>query len=265
MFIDLIFSPDEITRYNDLSNKTSIAIDVLRATTTMLYAFSGFDNEDKSKLKGVKEIIPVKDVQTALDLYKTLNDNNYLLAGEKNGYAPEGFHLGNSPADFLISKISGKSLIKATTNGTRIITLLKNSQNLFAASFLNAFTIARKCIELKNDLIIGCAGTRNFPGLEDIACGGLITSYIIDLAMEKAIPIEFSDSTLIALKTYQSFGSVQEILEKSKHGQTLKRIGLEKDLQYCSEKNKFNILPKLCGDKITAEVLDNVTFCSLYN
>lgn len=265
MFIDLLFSPLEIARCIDISVKTVIVIDVLRASSSMIYAFSGFDNNDRTLLKGVKEIIPAKDVESAISIYSTLNTSEYLLAGEQDGFLPEGFHLGNSPSDFIVSKVSAKSLVMATTNGTRTLNLATEAKNILVGCFLNAFAIARSCINCRNDVVIACAGTGDVSGLEDITCGGLITSYIKDLAMEKHIPVDFADSALLAAKAYYSFNSVLDILKMSKHGKYLINNGFENDLHLCAAKNKFNIVPKYIEGKIVPELLDAVAFGSLYN
>ncbi|MEW5821972.1 MAG: 2-phosphosulfolactate phosphatase [Cyanobacteriota bacterium] len=265
MHIDLLFSPLEELRCNEIKNKTVIVIDVLRACSTITYAFNGYNNEDISVLKGVKEIIPVKNIESALLLFNSLDDkSDYLLAGEINGFKPEGFHLGNSPKDYEVNKIFGKSLIFATTNGTKTLNIFKEANNLLIASFLNAFAVTLKLIALDKDVIIACSGTEDVCGLEDVTCGGLICSNIKDLSMEKNLKINFSDSSIIAMKAYQSFGNVLDIFKQSTHGQRLIKAGFENDLLPCSKINKFNIVPTYYNGKIIPELVKPVSFCSLY-
>src|SRR3989339_696139 len=116
MHIDVLFSPLEVSRCLYLQEKTSIIIDVLRASTTMIYAFNGFDNTT-NVLKGVKHIKPAKDIETAFEMHKLKDNHGYLLAGERGGFPPDGFNFGNSPEDFLVDKTNNQSLIMATTNG----------------------------------------------------------------------------------------------------------------------------------------------------
>lgn len=260
--IDLVFSPLEISRCTELNTKTSIVIDVLRASSTMIYAFNGYDNTDKNRLKGVRKILPAKDVETARDMYKVKIAQSYLLAGESDGLPPSDFHFGNSPAEFTEDKISGKALIMATTNGTKTINLVMGSKNILIGSFVNAFATARKSIACQKDIIIACAGRWDVSGLEDITCGGLIASYIQDLSMELATPLELSDSVKLAIRTYKSYRSVIDILNDSAHGKYLVKKGLEKDLEPCSAINKFNIVPVYQNGIIIPEVLPEVPFCS---
>lgn len=265
MHLDLLFSPLEVSRCSESNNQTAIIIDVLRASSTIVYAFSGFDNKYTSSLKGVKEIIPAKDIKAAREIYTNVDRKNYLLAGEQKGFAPEGFDMGNSPSDYTVKKVKGKSLVFATTNGTRMLNLLSSSKTILIGCFLNAFAVALMCNNLNQNVIIGCSGRENVSGLEDIACGGLIASYIRDLAMETNHKLELSDSALMAIKIYSSFTDILSILRSSTHGKYLIQAGFENDLQLCSLKNSFNIVPIFKNGRITPKQLNKFSFCSLYN
>lgn len=272
MQLDLLFSPLEIARCHDvqndpttLKNKTSIIIDVLRASTTMVYAFNGFDNEDANTLQGVKMIIPAKNVNTARELYRTLDKTEHLLAGELEGLPPEDFHLGNSPADFTQNEIFGKSIVMATTNGTKTLNLCLESKAILIGSFVNAFASAYKAINLQNDIVIVCAGRKYVSSIEDITAGGLISLYLKDLAREMNIDLTLSDGAKAAIRLYQSYRSIMDILKDSYHGQFLIDNGLEKDLEHCAIENLFNIVPFYENSHITAEViqplvLDNISY-----
>lgn len=263
MKIDLLFSPLEAQRCIteekqhriDLTNTTSVVVDVLRACSTMIYAFNGFDNEEINSLKGVKEIIPAKNIESARELFN-ISNSGYLLAGEREGYPPEGFHFGNSPFDFTLDKAADKSLIMATTNGTRTLNLLKSSKNLLIGSFINAKAVAKRCVELESDVLIGCAGRWGVSGLEDITCGGIIANYIQQYCNEKEIKVKLSDSIKLAMKSYDSYDSIRDILEDSAHGKYLYKKGLEKDLIPCSFLNKFNIVPYYKDGKLIAGIIE---------
>lgn len=84
MKIDLAFSPRELEK-KDLRRKSVVVIDALRATSTMIVAFEN----------GCSAFIPVETVEEARETVR--NHPEYLLAGERDALAPEGFQLGNSP------------------------------------------------------------------------------------------------------------------------------------------------------------------------
>lgn len=254
MHIDLIFSPLEVCRCSDLQEKTSIIIDVLRASTTMIYAFNGYDNTT-NVLQGVKEIKPAKNIEMAFEMHKLQENSGYLLAGERGGFPPEGFDFGNSPRDFLMHKINNKSLIMATTNGTKILNLLNNSNHIVIGSFVNAKAIAKKCLQLNADIIIGCAGRENVSSLEDITCGGLIIKHILNLSNNSSETVTLSDSAKVSMITYDYYHNELDILKESFHGRFLIDIGFEKDLLPCSKKDIFNIVPVYNQGIITPEII----------
>lgn len=260
MYVDLLFSPLEVVRYKEQNETTAVVIDVLRASSTILYAFNAYDNQEINILKGAKEIIPVKDVNLAYQTYDKLKNQDALLAGEVDGFPPEGFHLGNSPEEFITEKIYNKTIIMATTNGTKTLNLMKNSKETLIGCMLNAFAVARKCIEYKNNVMIACAGRWDVSSLEDITAGGLISLYIKYLTQEKSIRTSFSDSAIIAMNSYKSFDSVLNILNVCDHGTYLKNKGLQKDLVPCSIKNKFNIVPRFKEGKLLPELLHPITY-----
>lgn len=255
MHIDLIFSPLEVSRCHYLKEKTSIIIDVLRASSTMLYAFNGFDNTT-NVLKGVKQIKPAKDLETAFEMHKSTENQGYLLAGERGGFPPEGFHFGNSPDDFLVDKTNNQSLIMATTNGTKMLSLLSTSSNVLIGSFVNAKAVANKSLKLDKDIIIGCAGRENVSSLEDITCGGLIIKHILNISNNSNTNITLSDSARLSMITYESFHNELDILKESSHGRYLINIGFEKDLYPCSKKDIFNIVPVYNKGIITPEIVE---------
>jgi len=92
-----------------LSNRVIVVIDILRATSVIVQAMS----------QGAKEIIPVKTVEEAFQLAKTLPPSTTLLGGERDSRKIEGFDLGNSPREYQAETVKGKRLILTTTNGTR--------------------------------------------------------------------------------------------------------------------------------------------------
>lgn len=272
MQIDLLFSPLEAARCHNvkddpvtISDKTAVIIDVLRASSTMVYAFNAFDNDDINTLNGVKMIIPAKDVLTARELYRTLDKTDYMLAGEVEGLPPEDFQLGNSPADFTQKKIFGKSVVMATTNGTMTLNLFLDAKAILVGSFVNAFAVAYKAVNLRNNIVLACAGRKYVSSIEDIAAGGLIALYVNDLAREMNVDLEMTDGVKAAIRLYQSYRNIIDILKDSYHGKFLIQKGLEKDLEYCAAENLFNIVPFYENSRIIAEVIQPMVLdSSLY-
>ena len=89
MKLNVLFSPvnaDELS----FANKTTVVIDVLRASSTIINALSN----------GAKEVIPVATVEFAVKVSGGMFGGQTLLGGERNTKKIEGFALGNSPLEY---------------------------------------------------------------------------------------------------------------------------------------------------------------------
>src|SRR4030043_980118 len=168
MHIDIHFSTFPLSPHL-LSDRTVVVIDILRATSVMVYAVS----------QGAKEIIPVKSVGEASQLVKTFPPNTTLLGGERESRKIEGFDLGNSPREYQGEKVRGKRLILTTTNGTKAFHAVSSGQKVLVGSFLNITAVAERCFELNQDLFIYLSGDEGNFSLEDTVCGGVLIDRII--------------------------------------------------------------------------------------
>ena len=64
---------------------------------------------------------------------------NAVTAGERDGKIIEGLQHGNSPAEYPLSFIEGKTLVLTTTNGTKLLhmALNKGASEVITGSFPN--------------------------------------------------------------------------------------------------------------------------------
>ena len=85
----------------------TVIIDVFRAFSVACYAFDA----------GVARIFPVGSVDEARALKR--ENPTWLLAGERGGARLEGFDFGNSPSEIEGVDLRGRTLIQATSAGTR--------------------------------------------------------------------------------------------------------------------------------------------------
>ena len=100
MKLDVLFSPvqaDELF----FTGKTTVVIDVLRASSTIITALTN----------GAKEIVPVGTVEFAVKVSGGIFGGQTLLGGERNTKKIEGFALGNSPSEYTTEIVYGKSIV----------------------------------------------------------------------------------------------------------------------------------------------------------
>ena len=111
--IDTCFSP---ALYEPELHKSSVIviIDILRASSAICTALAN----------GAESIIPVAGADEAKDL----KNKGYLVAAERDGFVLDFADFGNSPFNFTKEKVSGKTIVYSTTNGTGIIKLVSQSR-----------------------------------------------------------------------------------------------------------------------------------------
>ncbi|WP_337865758.1 2-phosphosulfolactate phosphatase [Ignavibacterium sp.] len=229
MKLNILFSPivaDELY----FTGKTTVVIDVLRASSTIVTALKN----------DAKEIVPVATIEFAVKVSGGMFGGQTLLGGERNTKKIEGFALGNSPLEYEEKIVSGKSIVFYTTNGTKALVKAKFSENLLVCSFLNLSIVAKHLVSLNNNVEIICAGRNNFFSLEDTVCAGKLAAEIISLEPE----VELNDSVAAALALNEKYGNdLLAMLKQSDHGKLLAENGFEEDINYCSQLNVVNVIP----------------------
>src|SRR4030095_17184084 len=97
-----------------------------------------------------------------------------ITAGERDGKIAEGLAYGNSPFDYPGHFIEGKTLVLTTTNGTRLlhIALEKGAKEIVTGSFPNLSAICKHIIEIKRNVILGCAAWKDKVNMEDTLFAG---------------------------------------------------------------------------------------------
>jgi len=240
MRIDVFLTPGQIDELQ-LRDKNVVVIDVLRAGTTIARALSN----------GAKEIIPVESVEAAVKLSAGLFGEVVLLGGERGGKIIEGFHLGNSPGEYVEDVVKGKSIVFTTTNGAVTMSKGRYAKQMAIASFVNIARVVDFTKDLKEDIIIVCAGDRSVVGgfsLEDTVCAGMI---IDKVRQGSTRGTALSDSASAALILYRSFArNISKMLDESEHGRQLIELGFKDDLKMCASVDSIPVLPLLSGNVI---------------
>lgn len=224
---------------DELLHKTVIVIDVLRATSCMVTALE----------QGCAGILPVETVNQA----KSLHVRGSLLAGERFCRKILGFDLGNSPHDYLGADVAGKQVIMTTTNGTRAIQKSLKAETILAGSILNARSCAAAAVAKKRDIVIVCAGTQDTFSLEDGLGAGLILAEIECLGL----PLELNDFGMAMYALYsQRKGDLSQAVMACKNGRKLVKMGLQRDVFFCTQPNLYEIVPVLKGNRLVDGSID---------
>jgi 2-phosphosulfolactate phosphatase len=235
MNVNVILSPlmaEEIF----FKGKTTVVIDVLRATTTITTALEN----------GAKEVIPLGSIENAINISKQIGGQS-LLCGERNTKKIEGFAHGNSPLEFMYDGLKGKSVLLFTTNGTRAIYKSRYSELLYTASFNNIAAVCDKLIKSGNNLEIFCSGNNSSFSMEDTVCAGALIS---ELNL-KGNSIKLTDSakgSLILFERYKE--DIEAMLRDTDHGKILIENGFDEDIKYAARINISSAVPYFTNNVI---------------
>jgi 2-phosphosulfolactate phosphatase len=233
--IDVYFSPANLDELQ-LKDKTVVIIDVLRASTSIITAMKN----------GAKEIIPVKDIESAVKVSSSLFGDVTLRAGERNSKRIEGFNLGNSPREYREEVVKGKSIIFVTTNGSVAIAKGRHAKNLVVAGFVNVSAVTDFLANLREDFIILCAGNENEFCIEDAICAGRIINKL-DNAIDDELVLD--DASVAAVALDKTFGkNILRLLKTSEHGKYLIDVGFSEDQAVCAAIDSIPVLPYLVGN-----------------
>lgn len=221
-------SPALLHLYN-ASQAVVVIIDVLRATSTIATAL----------YNGARYIVPVDSVAKCIELGRQIN---CITAGERDGKIAEGLSYGNSPFEYHREFISGKILVLTTTNGTRLLhmALDKGAREIITGSFANLNSVVEYLIGQKNNVILACAAWKDRINIEDTLFAGAVIEKI-----RGYFNIECDASHIAANLYNKAAGDLFNFMKENNasHFRRLMSFGLEKDVRYCLEPNKANVLP----------------------
>jgi 2-phosphosulfolactate phosphatase len=248
--IDVILSVGEVEFAEgefclDFGGKLAIVADVLRATTTITTALAN----------GARQVIPAKSIAQAFEFFTRYPQA--LLCGERNGLIVEGFHLGNSPRDYTAEKISGRTLIFSTTNGTRALSLAEGAKTVLLACFNNAGAVAQKAVDklagiAQAEIIMLCSGKLGRFCIEDAVCCGCVIDKLVSCYKPAGKAAELTEGARTALQLYRLHKkNLLDMLSKSQHGRYLATLGLLPDLEYAARIDSISAVPSFSNGNIS--------------
>lgn len=221
---------------HDFTNSIVVVIDIFRATSSICY---GIEN-------GAESIIPVATIE-ACESYR---HSEYLLAAERNGEVVDGFDFGNSPFSYTEDKVSGKTIVLTTTNGTHAINMSRGAHKIVIGSFLNLASLCDWLKTQSNDVLLLCSGWKDKVNLEDTLFAGGVVHYLREenYSLDDA-GIASEDLYIMAKDDLNTY------LKKTSHSERLKKLGIEEDIKFCLNLNITKGIPVLDGERLVKMVV----------
>ena len=151
-----------------------------RGLTVIIDVFRAFTVESYFAKNNAARIIPVGDVETALQ-YRAEHPGT-ILCGERGGAKIEGFDYGNSPSQLEHVDFTGKTVIHTTSAGTQGIVNAAAADEILAGSLVAAKAIAayikKKQPEEVSLVCMGLAGQERTE--EDTFCAEYLKALLLD-------------------------------------------------------------------------------------
>jgi 2-phosphosulfolactate phosphatase len=230
--LDVCLTPALIPLYK-VEDYTVVIIDIFRATSSICY---GIEN-------GAEAIIPVSEVEECAAYREKGGD--YLLAAERNGEVVAGFDFGNSPFSYTAEKVAGKTVVLTTTNGTHALHLSRRAKQVLIGSFLNITSLCNYLRGREGNILLVCAGWQNNFNLEDTLFAGAVIEQLKDSGYT------LDDPAIAANDLFQiGRNDISQYLSKTSHGERLRKLGIEKDIEFCLQIDLTTAIPILQGEKL---------------
>jgi 2-phosphosulfolactate phosphatase len=220
-------------REESLAETCVVVIDVFRASTTMVHALSN----------GAVKIIPALTVEEAKFITAS-NAGSMLLAGERDAVKPDGFHLGNSPLEYLPDVVAGRSIAMTTSNGTVALSQVRNASKVLVGCFANISATVMAAGEAAGPVHLVCSGTHHGPSLEDTLAAGVMAQA---LTKQNSCVLSDDDTTQTIVRLMEHIGpeAINRLARRSTAARRLCELGFNDDIATALAWNSHAVVPEL--------------------
>lgn len=233
--IELSLSP-ALYGYRSLkAGHTTVAVDVLRATTAVCAAFAA----------GASEVVPLEH----LDELTAYAGRGYALAAERGGKKVEGAEYGNSPTEYRRTNLEGKKIAYSTTNGTVCINRGSDADRTLVGCFSNLSALAERLTRDPQDLVILCSGWLNEFSMEDTLFAGALCQRLLASGKYRSS----HDPVHAAIGLWEHCGGdpYRYCIAHASHVQRLMGFGAEEDIAFAFEQDTCRVVPELHNGTLT--------------
>ncbi len=241
--LNVYSTPGAVSR-EELAGRTVVVIDVLRATTTIVYALAA----------GASEVIACAEVDEARRRAEELAPGCAVLGGERRGLPIAGFDLGNSPDEYRPESVGGRSVVFTTSNGTRAMAHCRLAERVLLAAFVNVSSVFHRLLE-EDEVHLLCAGSGGSPCRDDVLLAGMLAERLERQGggnrqmNAQAVVARENWTTSFALPYVLGAeplepGVLAAELRRSEGGRHLTGLGLEADILAAAQIDQFSIVPE---------------------
>ncbi len=229
-----VYHTPELTPTNSVPD-CAIAIDVLRATTTIATALNA----------GAEAVQAFSDMEKLMQVSEQWPPEKRLRAGERGGSMVAGSDLGNSPLACTPELVKGKRLFISTTNGTRALQCVQNAPVVLAAALVNRQAVVQYVLAQQPETLwlVGSGWEGSFS-LEDTVCAGAIAHSLLEKLNTPLDELAGNDEAIGAIALYEQWKDrLLKLFHHASHGKRLLRLDCHEDLKYCAQTDILDVLP----------------------
>lgn len=172
-----------------------------------------------------------------------------MLCGERKGNKVQGFDLGNSPLEYTPERVSGKTIVLTTTNGTKALDKAVPAKCVIVLSLRNLSAVAEFLLKQNANISVFASGTMGKKTLEDDVCAGLLIAELLAKG-KNGFQLGINCESVID-QAFKWKTDLFKMMYASRHGQYLADEGFSGDLEFCSQLNTTELIPIYRKGKIT--------------
>ena len=240
MKIEVALTPALYPYRTIASHHTTVAIDLLRATTAVCAAFQA----------GCESVVPL-DTLEGIDAYRK---RGYLVAAERGGKKVGNAEYGNSPTEYLRHDMRGIKLAYSTTNGTISMLRGADAEVTYAGSFANLTALCERLAGEGRDVVLLCSGWQNDFCIEDTLVAGAIIEKLTTNYQLQTTNLIHGDAANMALALWQvakddPYGYCQHCT----HVHRLYGLGAAEDVAFAFRQDTCPVVPVLKNGELKVE------------
>jgi len=213
----------------------AIAIDVLRATTTIARALA----------EGAEAVQVFSNLDQLVAASDRWEPEERVRAGERGGEKVAGFDLGNSPLDCTADRVKDRRIFISTTNGTRCLERIQSAATVLTSALVNRGATVQYLLATQPETVwlVGSGWEGSFA-LEDTVCAGAILHQIMAKGSVDLETVSANDEAVNAVALYDQWqNNLLGLMRHASHGQRLLRLDGLADLKYCAQTDVLDVLP----------------------
>jgi len=226
--IETILSPALFSGRTTAAGHTTVAIDILRATSSICAAFAA----------GADEVVPLESLDE-LEIYR---EKGYTLAAERGGKKIGDAQCGNSPTEYRTMNLAGKRLAYSTTNGTVAILRAAEAGHTLIGCFSNLSALFERLQGEGRDVVLLCSGWIGSASMEDsLFCGALSEKLMSSGLFEPC-----DDATVMAIRLWRlAAGNPYDFCSVATHVHRLQSMGYDRDVRFSLQADTCRVVPQV--------------------